>query len=104
MGDPATPDPTGQVVFPGMVGIAPAKYLTLTFPVRKSTQGLTYIVEGNDGLSGTWTEIWNSANGFSHAQVVSALDQTDRTVVTIKDTSAIGVQPKRFLRTRVVQQ
>ncbi|MEI8311634.1 MAG: peptidylprolyl isomerase [Verrucomicrobiota bacterium] len=104
LGDPATPDPTGQVVFPGMVGTAPTKYLTLTFPVRKSTQGLTYIVEGNDGLSGTWTEIWNSANGFLHAQVVSAVDQSDRTVVTVKDTSVIGVQPKRFLRTRVVQQ
>jgi len=104
LGDPATPDPTGQMVFSGMVGTAPTKYLTLTFPVRKSTQGLTYIVEGNDGLSGTWTEIWNSANGFSGAQVVSAVDQTDRTIVTIKDTSVIGVQPKRFLRTRVAQQ
>ena len=104
MGDPAVPDPTGLVVVPGTAGTAPIKFLTLTFPVRKSTQGLTYIVEGNDGLSGTWTEIWNSANGFSHAQVVSAVDQTDRTVVTIKDTSVIGVQPKRFLRTRVVQQ
>ena len=78
--------------------------MTLTFPVRKSTQSLTYVVEANDTLSGTWTEIWNSGNGFSHAQVVSALDQSDRTVVTIKDTVAMGVQTKRFLRTRVIQQ
>ena len=104
LGDPSVPDPTGLAVFPGMAGTAPTKYLTLTFPVRKFTQGLTYIVEGNDGLSGAWTEIWNSAYGFSDAQVVSAVDKTDRTVVTIKDTSVIGVQPRRFLRARVVQQ
>ncbi len=104
MGDPAIANATGQVVYPGSVGTAPTKYLTLTFPVRKSTQGLTYFVEGNDGLSGAWTEIWNSGNGFSHAQVVSAVDQTDRTVVTVKDTFVIGAQPKRFLRIRVVQQ
>ena len=104
MGDPSAPDPTGLAVFPGIAGTAPTKYLTLTFPVRKFTQGLTYIVEGNDGLSGAWTEIWNSTNGFSHAQVVSAVDKTDRTVVTIKDTSVIGAQPRRFLRARVVQQ
>ena len=40
------------------------KYLTLTFPARKFTQGLTYAVEANDGLSGPWTEIWKSADGF----------------------------------------
>jgi hypothetical protein len=71
--------------------------------VRKFTQGLTYAVEANNGLTGPWTEIWKSANGFGHAQVVSALDQADRTVLTIKDTTAIGAG-KRFLRTRVVQE
>lgn len=105
LGNPTVSDAAGQTVFSGTVGIAPAaKYLTLTFPVRKSTQGLTYYVEASDTLTGTWTEIWNSGNGFVHARVVSALDQTDRTVVTIKDTVDIGTQPKRFLRARVVQQ
>lgn len=105
LGDPATADATAQTVHVGTTGAAPAaKYLTITFPVRKSTQGLTYYVEANDTLSGTWTEIWNSSNGFSHARVVSAIDQTDRTVVTIKDAAAIGAATKRFLRTRVVQQ
>jgi hypothetical protein len=77
--------------------------LTLTFPVRKFTTGLSYIVEANNSLSGTWTTLWSSSNGFAHAQVVSAVDQADRTVVTIKDTAAIGASRTRFLRTRVVQ-
>jgi hypothetical protein len=34
---------------------------------------------------------------------MSALDQADRTVLTVKDTAAIGAG-KRFLRTRVVQE
>lgn len=102
LGDPGVASPVAQTVFQGSVGTAP-KYLTLTFPVRRFTQGLSYAVEANDVLSGTWTEIWNSANGFSHPQVLSALDQGDRTVLTIKDTSVIGEIPKRFLRTRVTQ-
>ena len=76
----------------------------MTFPVRKFTQGLSYAVEANNSLSGVWTEIWKSADTFIHPQVVSALEQADRTVLTLKDTTAIGVTPKRFLRTRVVQQ
>ena len=105
LGDPALPDASGQTVFVGSVGSAPAaKNMTLTFPVRKDTQGLSYVVEANDALTGLWTEVWNSGNGFSHARVLSAVDQADRTVVTIKDTVDIGTQPKRFLRIRVVQQ
>jgi len=104
-GNPALSDPMSQVVFPGNTGTAPAaRYMTLTFPVRKFTQGLTCAVEANDGLSGTWTEIWKSTAGFIHPQVVSALDQADRTVVTVKDTVALGGRPKRFLRTRIVQE
>ena len=102
LGDPAVAGPSAQTVFQGSTGTT-SKYLTLTFPVRKLTQGLTYAVEANDGLTGPWTEIWKSANGFSHAQVMSALDQADRTVLTVKDTAAIGAG-KRFLRTRVVQE
>lgn len=102
LGDPGAAGPAAQTVFQGSTGATP-KYLTLTFPVRKFTQGLTYAVEANNGLTGPWTEIWKSANGFGHAQVVSALDQADRTVLTIKDTTAIGAG-KRFLRTRVVQE
>jgi hypothetical protein len=77
--------------------------MTLTLPVRKFTSGLTYVVEANDGLSGVWTEVWKSTFGFSHAQVVGTLDQADRTVVTIKDTVAIGARQNRFLRIKLVQ-
>lgn len=105
LGDPALFSPASQAVFPGTAGAAPAaRYLTLTFPVRKFTQGLSYAVEANDGVSGIWTEIWKSADGFSHAQVVTTLDQADRTVVTVKDTAVIGIPQTRFLRTRIVNQ
>ncbi len=102
-GDPGVANLAVQTVHQGITGTSPA-YLTLTFPVRKFTQGLTYAVEANDNLSGTWTEIWKSSNGFSHPQVLSALDQGDRTVLTLKDISGIGGMPKRFLRTRVTQE
>lgn len=103
MGNPGVFDPAVPSGFTEVSGAVPppSKYLTLTFPVRKLTQGLSYVVEANDGLSGTWSEIWKSADGFSHAQVVSALDQEDRTVVTIKDTKPVGLVQKRFLRTRL---
>jgi cyclophilin family peptidyl-prolyl cis-trans isomerase len=101
LGDPALPDQTGRTIFPGQVGTT-AKYLTITFPVRKFTQGLTYSVEANSTLSGSWTEIWKSTDGFSHARVVSAMDLTDRTVVTIQDAAEAG--PRRFLRIRIVQE
>lgn len=105
LGNPAVSDPISQAGFPGTAGTPPAaSYLTLTFPVRKFTQGLSYAVEANDGLSGAWTEIWKSADGFSHPQVVTAQDQADRTVLTVKDTAVIGTGQKRFLRTRIVNQ
>jgi hypothetical protein len=77
--------------------------MTIQFPVRKFTSGMVYIVQANDQLTGTWTELWNSSQGFAHAQVVSADDQADRTVVTIKDSTAVGGRPARFLRVKVVQ-
>ena len=80
--------------------------MTLTFPLRKFTNGLSYVVEANNQLGGTWTPVWSSASdpGFSLPQVVSAVSQVDRTVVTIKDSVALGVQPRRFLRVRVTQE
>jgi cyclophilin family peptidyl-prolyl cis-trans isomerase len=103
LGDPAVSS-EGEVPVMGKSGAAPSpEYLTLTFPVRKFTTGLSYVVEANNSLSGTWTSIWTSANGFGHAQVAGAIDQADRTVVTVKDSVPIGNSPTRFLRTRVVQ-
>ena len=104
LGDPAV---ASQVPLPvlGKTGLAPAaQFLTLRFAVRKATTGLTYVVEANNQLSGTWTPVWSSTDGFGSAQVVSAVDQADRTVVTIRDSVALGSQPRRFMRVRVTQE
>lgn len=103
-GDPGNAG-SGAAPVLGSTGSAPApRFMTITFPLRKFTAGLTYVVEAGDQLTGTWSPVWSSADGLSHPQVLSAVDQADRTVVTIKDSVAIGAQAKRFLRTRVVQQ
>ncbi|MBN8457137.1 MAG: peptidylprolyl isomerase [Verrucomicrobia bacterium] len=102
-GNPST---SAQPALPvnGTTGIAPgARYMTLAFPVRKFTTGLTYTVESNTGLDGSWTTVWSSTDGFSHAQVVSAVSQADRTQVTVKDVAAIGSSTRRFMRVKVVQ-
>jgi cyclophilin family peptidyl-prolyl cis-trans isomerase len=103
-GDPAVSS-QAQAPLSGVAGIAPAaRYMTLAFPVRKFTTGLTYVVEANNQLSGTWTPVWSSSDGTLHAQVVAATEQTDRTLVTIKDTAALGSLTKRFMRVKVVQE
>ena len=105
IGNPGVVNSQASVIFQGVSETAPAaRYMTLTFPVRKFTQGLTYTVEANDALSGTWTEIWKSSDGFSQAQVVTALNQLDRTVLTVKDTAAMTSKQKRFMRVKVTQQ
>lgn len=88
----------------GRTGVAPApQFVTLTFPVRKFTTGLRYVVEANEQLASAWTTVWSSDSGFIHPQVVSAVDQADRTRVTIKDTVAVTGQPRRFLRLKLIQ-
>jgi len=105
IGNPGVVNSQASVISQGVSGTAPAaRYMTLTFPVRKFTQGLTYTVEANDALSGTWTEIWKSSDGFSHTQVVTALNQLDRTVLTVKDIAAVTSKQKRFMRVKVTQQ
>lgn len=104
-GLPGTPNGTSPPLIQEIqAAVSGDRYLTVTFPVRKYTQGLVHAVEANDGLSGTWTEIWNSAGGYGHPQVVTTVDQPDRTLVTIKDTVTVGSHPKRFLRIKVTQQ
>ena len=87
----------------GRTGTAPAQSMTLAFPVRKFTAGLSYVVEAGNSPAGAWTSVWSSDQGFTHPQVVSAVDQADRTLVTIKDTAAISAQPHRFLRLKTIQ-
>ncbi len=77
--------------------------MTLRFPIRKFTTGLVYRVEASHELDGTWSEIWNSSQGFQHARVVNAIDESDRTIVTVRDLAVIGASPRRFLRIKVLQ-
>jgi cyclophilin family peptidyl-prolyl cis-trans isomerase len=102
LGNPGLNNSTSQVVFSGSTGTTPStRFLTVTFPVRKQTQGLSYSVEASMGLVGTWTELWKSSDGFTGQLVVNAVDQSDRTVVTIKDSLAFSAQQNRFLRVTV---
>ncbi|MCX8495427.1 MAG: peptidylprolyl isomerase [Akkermansiaceae bacterium] len=102
LGDPATSNSPANVVFQGVTGVT-QKSLTITFPVRKFTQGLSYAVEASDALSGSWTEIWKSADGFASSRVVSAVEQADRTILTVKDLVFMSGQAKRFMRVKVAQ-
>lgn len=101
MTDPQSPDPV-PAPLAGTASAGDGSYLALTFPVRKFTgSGFAYAVERHDALTGTWTSVWTSADGFSHAQVVNFTDQPDRTVVTVRDTVAIASGARTFLRLRV---
>jgi len=103
LGDPAVASQAPLPV-PGKTGLSPApQFLTLSFALRKFTSGLSYVVEANDQLSGTWSPVWSSADGLGSAQVVSFTDQADRTLVTIKDNVTIGSRPQRYMRVRVAQ-
>ena len=97
--DPQTHSPA---LTSGTTTVGADQFLTLTFPVRKLTGiGFRYAVESHNELTGAWTEIWKSSDGFAHVQVVSSTDQSDRTNVTIRDTAAIAPGGKHFLRLRV---
>ncbi len=89
-------------ITPGTVTVEAGRYLSLSFPVRKFTGGgFRYAVEGHDALTGTWTELWNSDQGFTHTLVAEAADQPDRTVITVRDAVAITPGSRRYLRLRV---
>ena len=102
-GDPAVSS-RDPLPIAGEAGVAPdPRFLALTFPVRKFSTGLSYVVEGSASPAGAWTAVWSDSDGFESPRVSAAVDQADRTVVTIKDNVPIGGQPMRFLRTRIVQ-
>ena len=105
MGNPAVSSQAPLPVAGKTAGAPSAQCMTLTFPLRKFTSGLTYVVEANNQLVGSWTPVWSSAAdpGFSQPQVVSAVSQADRTLVTIKDSITLSSQPRRYLRVRVTQ-
>ena len=77
--------------------------MTLTFPVRKFAPALVYTVQVASNLSGPWTDLWTTPQGFADAQVVSATDLPDRTVVTIRDILPIATPGRRFMQIRVTE-
>lgn len=77
-------------------------YGEITFPVRKFAPSLTYSVEVSDTLvSGSWTTIWTSADGFGAAVVSATTDQSDRTILTVRDTQPSPPAVRRFMRVTV---
>lgn len=83
---------------------APNSFMTLSFPVRKFTQGLTYTVQAASNLAGPWSTVWTSASGFTDPQILTATDVADRTNVVVKDTIAVTPGSRRFLRVKTEQQ
>jgi cyclophilin family peptidyl-prolyl cis-trans isomerase len=75
------------------------KKTSITFKVRKFAT-LTYTVEGSSNLT-SWTTVWTSTDGFAAATVVSAVDNSDHTLVTIKDSVPYTDATPRFLRLKV---
>ena len=75
------------------------KKATITFKVRKFAT-LTYTVEGSSNLT-SWTTVWSSTDGFAAANVASAVNNSDHTLVTIKDSVPYTDTTPRFLRLTV---
>jgi hypothetical protein len=96
--DPLRGSGTGLVH--GQTSVGGSTYATITFPVRKHTADLVYRVQRSSDLqAGSWSEVWNSSQGFGHAQVVSVSEQADRSIVTVRDTVASPAEA--FLRIAV---
>ena len=77
--------------------------MTLTFPVRKFAPALTYTVQAASNLTGPWSDVWSTSQGFAHTQVVTATDLPDRTFVTIRDLQPITASGHRFMQVRVTE-
>ncbi|MEO8615566.1 MAG: peptidylprolyl isomerase [Luteolibacter sp.] len=96
---------TTQLPSFALAAVSAAKYGEVTFPVRKFAPSLTYTVETSGSLSaGTWSTRWTSSDGFGAAAVTSAVDQADRTIITVRDSQSSSSATCRFLRVKVTGQ
>jgi cyclophilin family peptidyl-prolyl cis-trans isomerase len=95
--------PMVPIQFTGLSPVLqPANLGSVTFKVRKFTANLSYSVEVSGDLSSIgWTTIWTTADGFSDANVISAVDNPDHTLVTIKDETVVSSNTPRFLRVKI---
>ena len=78
-------------------------YLAIEFSTRNGMEDTIVRVEAVDQLSpnANWTEIWNSSQGSSAAQVRSVDVKTDHTDWVIRDTQPYSSSDTRFMRIRV---
>ena len=78
-------------------------YPAIKFSTRNNIKDTLVCVEATDQLSSdtTWTEIWNSSQGSSGAQVQSVDVKTDHTDWVIRDTKSTSLIESRFMRVRV---
>jgi cyclophilin family peptidyl-prolyl cis-trans isomerase len=98
MSSPGTSDGSSDPAV-GSVADGADKKASITFKVRKFAT-LTYIVEGSSNLA-SWSTVWTSTNGFAAANVSSAVNNADHTLVTIKDSVPYTDSTPRFLRLTV---
>ncbi len=96
---------TTQIPSFALAAVSTVKYGEITFPVRKFAPSLTYTVETSDSLSaGAWFTRWTSSEGFGVAAVTSALDQADRTIITVRDSVSSASASRRFMRVKIAGQ
>ncbi len=100
-GNPGVPDGAAHLPTFALTPGAGARFVEITFPVRKFTANLTYSVEASSTLANDWTTIWTSTQGFAVPAVTAAVNQSDRTVVTVRDTVSTSATARRFLRAKV---
>ena len=101
-GNPNLADAAAHLPTLALTPVTGAKFLEITFPVRKFAANLTYSVEASATLlPGDWTTIWTSPQGFAMPAVTAAVDQGDRTIVTVRDSASSPAAPRRFLRAKV---
>ncbi len=86
----------------GRAMVEGAEHLTLTFPVRAFATGVRTEVQAATSLTGPWTALWTTADGFAHPLVTAAVAGEDRTTVTVRDSAPIAAPGTRFLRVVVV--
>ena len=101
-GNPNVADTAAHLPALALTPLTGARFLEITFPVRKYAANLTYSVEASGTLlPGDWTVLWSSAQGFATPAVTAAVDQTDRTIVTIRDSASSPTVARRYLRAKV---
>ncbi len=101
-GNPTVADTAAHLPTLALTPLTGAKFLEITFPVRKYAANLTYSVEASGTLlPGDWTVLWSSTQGFATPAVTAAVDQTDRTIVTIRDSTSSPTAARRYLRAKV---